>query len=237
MYCFNCGNRIEDHSVFCPCCGALLSSNNGQFRDKDSFAERRELRSDNMEELGRYINYFSEQRSLYDEYDEALKGIDPDVRKTHVVLIVFGIIFFDCSVFSLLASKFKFDSSLIPSLITLGGALAFFLAYVLTTVARNNNYKKSLSRICELTNQLQQYYNQYAGCMIGFEYTNPYTLGRIYSVMSSMQADTIKEAVSILETNATASKRRESKKLDETLKCARANGATFLSIIKPKGLL
>ena len=237
MYCSNCGNQIEDHNVYCACCGAFISSNNGQFRSKDSFAERREIRSENIEELGRCINYFSEQRSLYDEYDGALKGIDPAARKTHVVLIVFGIILFNSSMFSMFASKFKFDSSMIPGLITLGGALALILAYVLTTVARNNNYKKSLSRISELTNELLRYYNQYAGCMVGFEYTNPYTLGRIYSVMTSMQADTIKEAVSILETNAASSKRREIKKLDETLACARANGAIIPVIIKPKGLL
>ena len=165
--------------------------------------QRMSIRKSEMDEMQRMINYFSQKSAEYDEYDRVCELLDPNLYRKRGGLLAWGILFALLSIlFFVIAAYSKESAFIITALVILIGAALMIMGYVLSSNARARNYAYVCRRFDELSDELYTYYKQYGSCMVSAEYTNPANLLAIYEVMNSGRADTIKEAINILISDA-----------------------------------
>ena len=210
MLCPRCGNSNKDDSKFCTSCGAALNevstlsfSQDAGLQSNNTVNMRYNVRSSEMNEVDRMINYFSQKNDLYAEYESLCARLDPRFKKKKVGLLVLGIIAgiigFYVAVFGI---SLKSAGTIGFGVLMIAGGAVMIFGFIRSSSARNENYSKTYSRFDEVSNELYNHYLNYGPCLVSAQYTNPSNLRIILDTIRSGRADTIKEAVNILVEDA-----------------------------------
>lgn len=215
MYCYNCGNVINDNSTFCSYCGANLRNNETSQNYYPNY-DRTTQRQIEISEMENMISYFSQAQPLYNEHDKIVNQIyysrkNISKKDNYIVLlcILFIIVFYCLNAILVFGVVPAIGISSITSLSQGYFAISAYLAPVIISVLfilfsekrkkeRKNELNNLQTRYEEINKRLYNYYLGYENCPIGPEYTNPANLQAIYDTIVSGRADTTKEAINIL---------------------------------------
>lgn len=195
MYCNNCGTLVPDGTSFCGNCGANVAG--GAPTQIQQFQNQKNaVRQSEMTELENAIGYFGQKRDLFKEYDLVSDLVVEFAGGAKKSLLVWGIII---SVLGLIA------------LVGGGGAGSLFFVLpgaamiaggILMQVNNKKKYAYFLDEYVRISGELMDYYNAYPNCPVGAEYSNPEILESILGVLKSGRADTIKESINLLISDA-----------------------------------
>ena len=183
-FCKNCGTDIGN-SKFCPSCGESINT--------DVSTAAFSTRENALKEVERMYSYFSQKGDVYAEYDKTRYELAEIKKKSVKGLATYaGIAIGIGIVIILIRGKMGgFTASLLFS-----GILCAVLAPVLHS--KRETKIKELTAIKErVENELLYYYQKFPNCLVGFEYTYPYVIKGLRSIIGSGRADSIKEAINI----------------------------------------
>lgn len=203
MICLKCGSQIPDDVFFCGVCGTEVTHASPQDVQSQMQAQfqmhKNAMRQSEMQIMGQAIEYFSQKKDTFNEYDVSTHNLINYATGTKNGLIIWGAIltvtFF--SAMSVPGKGFRIfcTISLILSLIMLAGG-------ILMKVNNRRKYRHYQSENFRLSKELYEYYSKYPNCPVGMEYVNPEILQKIMDIMVSGRADSIKEALDIfIKTN------------------------------------
>ena len=195
MYCNNCGSLVPDGTAFCGNCGANVAG--GAPTQIQQFQNQKNVvRQSEMAELENAIGYFGQKRDLFKEYDLVSDLVVEFAGGAKKSLIVWGAIIFVVGLIMLFSSAG-------------GGSLLFILpggamiaGGILMQVNNKKKYQHYLDEYVRISGELMDYYNAYPNCPVGAEYSNPDILETILGVLKSGRADTIKESINLLISDA-----------------------------------
>ena len=216
-FCGNCGNELEDGLNFCPTCGRKVGSSNTLQNQSGSqtglVQQTMTLRNQSIAELNRIYGYFSKKSSLYDEYESLINRLDPNNSRPSTALLKAGLaVLLISAPFILLFLVFYISErdelradpnySLTEVLVAFA-IIGVILAGGIILIALHFRGKKNLKkkedqmrmRLCDISNELHDYYVAYGPCLIGPEYTNPQIISQIAQTIQAGRADTPKEAI------------------------------------------
>lgn len=197
MFCNNCGSQVPDGASFCNNCGASIAgaaqAQMQQFQNQKNAVRQSEIAS-----LEDAIAYFGQKRDLYNEYDLVSELVIDFARGAKKSLLVWGIIISALGVLMLLAGPEAFAGAL---LFIFPGA-AMIVGGILMQVNNKKKYAYFSSEYTRISAELTDYYNAYPNCPVGAEYSNPEILESILGVLRSGRADTIKESINLLISDA-----------------------------------
>ena len=192
MFCQKCGNQVDNSAGFCPVCGNSVSTSNSQQRRMSSVQVRQQNRQDELDEINKMIDYFSQKQPQYDEYDAVCARLDPYYLRKRPSLMIWGLV-------SIAVGIMCFSGGIIPvGIILFLGAGGLIFAFVKSTQARTRNYAEASQRYYELSDELYKYYCDYGPCLVSAGYSNPSNLAAIRQTIQSGRADTIADALNIL---------------------------------------
>ena len=238
MFCPKCGNQVADGNAFCPSCGNNMSAAPAPAVQQQAYApqpqqqayapqpqqyggyaasQRSQVRTGELNEMRRMIDYFSKKTDQYNEYDRVNDELVYLSRGYSVKKMVWGIILavigFVQVIYSILqvAAYSRYGSNsgttvavvfLVLGIIILGlGGLLIFL-HIRGRKAYLDRVAYANMRFDQLSEELIDYYNAYGYCPMGPEYTNPSNLAVIYDTIQSGRADTTMDAINILVEDA-----------------------------------
>ncbi|MEE1198055.1 MAG: zinc ribbon domain-containing protein [Acutalibacteraceae bacterium] len=195
MYCNNCGTLVPDGTSFCGNCGANVAG--GAPTQIQQFQNQKNaIRQSEMAELENAIGYFGQKRDLFKEYDLVSDLVVEFAGGAKKSLIVWGAIIFVVGMIALCGGGG-------------GGSLFFVLpgaamiaGGILMQVNNKKKYQQYLDEYVRISGELMDYYNAYPNCPVGAEYSNPDILESILGVLKSGRADTIKESINLLISDA-----------------------------------
>lgn len=210
MFCPNCGQALADGANFCANCGnSLTTSQNVPVMDVTSSMHQYQVnknatRQSELRVLDQLVSYFSQKEEQYNDYDLVTEAVNYYSRGAKKGLIVWGAILAAFGFIFLLA---RFDSEA-ASLATVGffvfllPGLAMIFGGVMMQIANKKNYQKALDAWQMLSEELSIHYMAYPNCPIGPEYSNPQILRALRSTLQSGRADTIKECLNLMVSDA-----------------------------------
>ena len=211
MFCSYCGNQFADGMQFCLFCGQPDTGAGMSAPAQPSYApagqpyygtpveQRANIRQSETAELKKMIQYFSQKKDQYDEYDRVCERLDPRKRRKKVGLLVWGILIAIVGlIVSIVGIAAESTGDFLVGLCILLGGAAMIVGFGVSSSARERNYQAACRRFDELTEELYQHYLNYGYCLVSAEYTNPSNLLAILQTIETGRADTIKEAVNIL---------------------------------------
>ena len=215
-FCTKCGTQMEDDVNFCPKCGTATNSAN-QVVNVESKSEVFEKDSSSIvEKLKELHSYFSEIGNAYNIFDNGIGIInDAEWRKTvnkkykgsiiclsiSVVIVLFFGIFAIIS--AIQDDWFAFGLSILC-----GGELAIALVIAcllvgLIYIIKYSKHKKVLDfydkNVPIAQKQIQEHYAKLENCPLEIDYTSPSTIERLIYYLNSHRADSLKEAINVLE--------------------------------------
>ena len=225
MFCLKCGTQLPDEAIVCSSCGCNLNSASAnstpqpvvdynaqmiqaQMIQAQQYQMQRKgiLRSE-IATLSKAYTHFNLKRAEYQEYDKVSNNFNHYLRGARKGLLVWGIIIlvvgtmFGTPIFN--TAESITDTSvvaftvlcLIPGgMMTAGGVLM----QVINKVRRKQYESKYIS----LSQELNDHYNAYSEPPIGIEYSNPEIIEVIMNILKSGRADTIKEAINLMISEA-----------------------------------
>lgn len=170
-----------------------------------------------LAELEKMDNYFSQKKSLYEEVKRIDDSIIPSCIKeaelkrigkrwmtvlgTWIIVVVSIILSIQVSISIFMVEPSIMKGAAISAIVLIGGI-------VLCSMGHNAQNREFLSGKSKIGNYLKQrkqcvdellaYYRDYGDCFLGFEYTFPDKFKKIYEVVKSGKADSIKDAIDIL---------------------------------------
>lgn len=221
MFCNQCGRQNPDDAAFCLSCGqnlrALASGNAGMmgYQQPSYIQDRMNIRNNEIAEMNRMIEYFSQKRNQYAEYDAVCSMLDLLSKGKRKGLLIWGIILVSLGVFLIFisigmlvsgssGSRSSYSSTSGISIIVtylisfVGPGTVLIILFIVTSRARDRNGAIASRRYDELTTELYQHYLAYGYCPVGCEYTNPSNLMVILQTIQSGRADTTKDAINVL---------------------------------------
>ena len=218
MFCQKCGNQVDNNASFCPYCSSPISG--AQPSRVSSVQMRQQTRQDEIGELDKMIQYFSQKQAQYDEYDAVCARLDPYYLRKRPSLIIWGLVSIATGILLLTGGVFVVGIIAILG----GGALVF--AFIKSTQARTKNYAAASQRYYELSEELYQHYINYGPCLVSASYSNPSNLAAIKQTIQSGRADTIADALNVLldDEHKAAMEAYASKTLSSAQEAARAAG-------------
>ncbi len=195
MYCNNCGSLVPDGTAFCGNCGANVAG--GAPTQIQQFQNQKNVvRQSEMSDLENAWAYFNEKRDLFKEYDLLSELVVDFAGGAKKSLIVWGAIIFAAGMFAL------FGGGGAGSLFFVLPGAAMIAGGILMQVNNKKKYNYYLNEFARVSGELTDYYNAYPNCPIGAEYSNPEIIESILSVLKSGRADTIKESINLLISDA-----------------------------------
>lgn len=215
-FCSKCGNQVAEGSAFCPQCGnqlGIVSVNGAQVPYKTPPVQTVPVRQQSLVEMHKMLDHFSKKTNEYNEYDQLndrlavmLRGYSAAGMVWGIILVViFGLWTLAGFGGAIAAVEEGNATALISCLISV-----FFLfvisavgvmLIVLNVLGRKKHHQKvdwCRDRINDLAEELTQHFHAYGYCPIGPEYTNPYILQQLTSIIQSGRAETPKEAINVL---------------------------------------
>lgn len=195
MYCNNCGTLVPDGTSFCGNCGANVAG--GAPTQIQQFQNQKNVvRQSEMTELENAIGYFGQKRDLFKEYDLVSDLVVEFAGGAKKSLIVWGAIIFVVGMIALCGGGGA------GSLFFVLPGAAMIAGGILMQVNNKKKYKYYLDEYVRISGELMDYYNAYPNCPVGAEYSNPEILESILGVLKSGRADTIKESINLLISDA-----------------------------------
>lgn len=203
MYCGNCGAFVPDGSAFCNVCGqsVQMAAQAQMFQ-----AQKNAIRQSEIEALERAIAYFNQKRAVFKEYDRVSDMVLHYARGAKKSLIVWGAIIASVGMLILTAAGSGASAAgavfLIPGIGMIAGG-------ILMQVNNKKKYNAYSEQYFQLSNELMNHYNGYPNCPVGAEYSNPEILEAILGALRSGRADTIKESINVLISDAERSEMQQ----------------------------
>ena len=205
MFCPKCGKQILDQSFFCMYCGAniaiLTPINQNNQLDFEFQNHRKAVRDSEINLLNNLLQYFSQKKEIYDEYDNASELLIYYSNGAKSSLLVWGCILVAFGIFGFFSvndiheyMKYALPFILFPGILMLIGG-------ILMKVSNRMNYNHFKRNKENLFQELYSYYNTFSDCPIGFKFSNPRILESIMQIIKSGRADTIKESINIMINN------------------------------------
>ena len=197
MFCNNCGSPVPDGAAFCNSCGANLGGA-VQTQAQQFHNQKNAIRQSEITELEDAIAHFDKKRNLFKEYDLVSDLVVDFAGGAKKSLLVWGIIISVLGTLVLLAGPEAFVGAL---LFIVPGA-AMIVGGILMQVNNKKKYAYFLDEYVRISGELMDHYNAYPNCPVGAEYSNPEILESILGVLKSGRADTIKESINLLISDA-----------------------------------
>lgn len=203
--CPNCNGEVQiDDSRefgFCTYCGTKVAfSREGEVNATRAFADNREAA---LYETKRLIDYFHDVQEFIEELDEIndfLKVYKKNEFTSKIVVgvsvAIFGFVFLILGIITDSVGV-GFFMGVIPLAIGIVRAVIFIRA----NKQNEDYYKYSVPRKKELSKYLIEYYNSCPRCPIGIEYCRDEVLRKIYDYIRKGRAETIKEAINLMDTD------------------------------------
>lgn len=214
-FCTKCGTQMEDDVNFCPKCGTASNPTN-QVVNVESKTEVSEKNTSSIvAKLKELHSYFSEIENAYNIFDNGIGIInDAEWRKTvnkRYKMSVAGIICWILTAIFILQCIKTFGGIFIYSGATTKFFLSLFLGVITVSFAITfsiygkgfKNHKKALdfydNNVPIAQKQIQEHYAKLEDCPLGIDYTSPSTIERLVYYLNSHRADSLKEAINVLE--------------------------------------
>lgn len=195
MFCPHCGQQVADGAAFCTACGKGLTAAPAPSPAIDFQAQKNAIRQSEISALTKALQYFSQKRDEFTEYDYVCELVNHYARGAKSSLLVWGIIITAFGLLAMMAGEEAFLGSLLG--FVLPGSLMIF-GGIMMKVKNRKNYKYFQSEYARLSQELYDHYVNYPNCPVGPEYANPEILEIILGVLQSGRADTIKESINLL---------------------------------------
>ena len=227
--CPHCGAGIQvnpefKEQLFCKYCGSSfmvrdvihMTVNNYNDVSQSTYEGIAGKRQVYLEELKREIAYFQQKTDKYNEIYSLQAGF-PVIEKKKVsdesnvygFKVLGNFLTYGGMLFAtiLLLAGFSYSHLMIGALICFIVGLVGIGALILYYKSLDR-YKKKYEESIEAQNaainrikdELMVYYNAYGNCFVGFDYTFPDKLTKIYDLIQSGRAESIKDAIQIMET-------------------------------------
>lgn len=199
MFCSNCGKQIADDAAFCMHCGKNLSAAPAQPAQPavDFQAQKNSIRESEIKALSDALNYFSQKKSEFEEYDLVCDLVNDFSHGAKSSLLVWGCIITTFGLLGLLATLSEGEGALGMLLIALLPGILMMVGGILMKVNNRKKYAYFKSEYARLSQELYEYYISYPNCPVGPEYSNPEILSIFLGILQSGRADTIKESINL----------------------------------------
>ncbi len=202
MFCPYCGSNVLDGASFCSACGKNVTSAQEITSAPaqpavDYQAQKNAVRQSEINTLAKAIQYFSQKREQFEEYDLVCDLVNDFAKGAKSALLVWGCII---TTFGIIATMGAISSGdIIPvMLVILLPGIAMMVGGILMKVNNRKKYEYFQTEYARLSEELYNHYINYPNCPVGPEYANPDILELIMEVLQSGRADTIKESINLL---------------------------------------
>ncbi len=206
MFCHHCGQQVADGAAFCTACGKSLTAAPTPSPAVDFQAQKNAIRQSEISALTKALQYFSQKRSEFTEYDYVCELVNHYAQGAKGSLLVWGCIIATIGLLTMLAGPEAMLGALIGFVVP-GAAMIF--GGIMMKVKNRKNYQYFQDEYARLSQELYDHYVSYPNCPVGPEYANPEILEIILGVLQSGRADTIKEAINLLINDAERSEMSE----------------------------
>lgn len=212
MFCSNCGTRLLENALFCTNCGKKVADIPVVTYTQQptpvtvepsviqQHAEIEALRKSELSILGKVFQFFSKKQIQYDGYDDACEQVNKYARGTSNALIIWGSIL---TAFLVLMGVIS-PREIVMCLILGIPAILMLIGGILLKVNGRQKHRYYLEGYANLSQELYNYYLEYEDCPIAAEYTNPRILYSISRLIQTCRANTINEAINILNSQTNA---------------------------------
>lgn len=195
MFCQKCGQEMPDGAQFCMKCGAKVE------KEQPKVMPRTVDRNQEIAELEKMIEYFSQKAPQYAEYDTVCLnvnhyavGFTNVLRVIGILVVVFG------SFLGVYMSEYtrtaQYGNLIVLVMLAIG--VGMIVANQMMVKRFRHGAAETYQRYDLLTVELYENYMAYGECAIGCEYTNPNNLRAILEMIESGRADTAKDAINML---------------------------------------
>ena len=174
-FCKHCGSDLNG-AKFCPNCGTSVEG------EAAPVAVGADVRQRSIADMQHMISYFGAKKAQYDEFESVSTEVADRSSRGFGGWIVGAII---CVAIALFSKAFFFY-------IVAAGCIAGFVFF------RKKNKEKlavANARQVELQKELEQHYEAYGYCSVGFEYTRPSTLEALYDLIRKGRVTTPGDAI------------------------------------------
>ena len=203
LKCPECGANIELDDTrefgFCNFCGTkvmlkeVIEVHHKGLSDYD----RRQEQIEEMQRIRDYVNRRCEDYTELGSLRNLLNTHKPEfMAQTSWNVVIIGVI--------LIGFIWFIDAIVTGEFPVLG--LSCIIASSILYAVHKKAYKEDLEYKTELietinirNDDLREYYEAYKNCPVGMEYFCPSTIDKLYNLMKSGRADTIKEAINVYE--------------------------------------
>ena len=211
MFCPYCGSAVAEGGSFCAVCGKNVATTapaqpmpsvaeiqaQQQLQAQQYQMQKNAIRQSEINTLAQAIQYFSQKRSQFEEYDLVCDLVNDFAKGAKSGLLVWGCII---ATFGLIATGSVVGTGdMFPvMLFTLLPGIGMIVGGILMKINSRKKYEYFQAEYARLSDELYTYYLYYPNCPVGPEYVNPDILELIMEVLQSGRADTIKESINLL---------------------------------------
>lgn len=187
MICRKCGSVLEEGMMICPFCGeSVTSGTEGTAREKVELKALAEVPKDKerlLSELQRLKEYFLAIRGKYGVMEDLwlmqLKWQEPSLRHWALggFLVTFGVylVLYGAGMLPHVAMSFFF---------VLWGSITS-VGYIRSGRIYEARKARIAKDICEVENDVRNYYNQAADCFLPLDYSDPRVIGELIEGIKS----------------------------------------------------
>ena len=230
-FCKQCGAELNGAN-FCPSCGTAANADIAAAQPQNTAPVGADARQRSLADLDHMIRYFGVKQAQYDEYDALREEVEIRSNKKHLgwLLAFIGILLSLCF---MSANGGDFFGGL-------GGGLflgaPFLIIYILLRLNNKKKLDAALIKFANVSTELNDYYAAYGYCPVGFEFTNPFILQKIYEVIRIGRANNPTDAINLIledlhkekmEKEAQATRIAAEEGAKQSKKAARYSAANF----------
>ena len=215
--CDKCKQPIPKESLFCPKCGAMQKIRSAadlervqQWNVKEKEKIQAEMDTYTQTEIGKIekaYSYFKKNAAAYDDFNRYVQMAGIASQKTPtkgmgcaVAVVAMFVVF--PTLASIAVGVFQSDILVLISLIAcIIASIAIYLKLKERSEMQivDEQYEAEKKRN-EALKKIQDYYRAYPGqCPVSIDYSHPRTLEYLYTLMNNRRADTVKEAINLME--------------------------------------
>lgn len=218
-YCTKCGTQMEDDVNFCPKCGTASNSASQVVNAESKNEVSEKGTSSIVAKLNELHSYFSEIKNAYNIFDNGIGIVnDAEWRKTvkgrcrasfagKILWIVLALIVLSMIIMIIIGmNSYGDDLEFLFLMVYLWFlAVAVLICAIIFSIKGKGfkNHKKALDfydkNVPIAQKQIQEHYAKLENCPLGIDYTSPSTIERLVYYLNSHRADSLKEAINVLE--------------------------------------
>ena len=215
--CDKCKQPIPKESLFCPKCGAMQKIRSAadservqQWNVKEKEKIQAEMDTYAQTEIGKIekaYNYFKKNAAAYDDFNRYVQMAGIASKKTPtkgmgcaVAVVAMTVVFPTLAYIAVGV----FQSGILVLISLIACIIASIVIYLKLKERSemqivDEQYEAEKKRD-EALKKIQDYYRAYPGqCPVSIDYSHPRTLEYLYTLMNNRRADTVKEAINLME--------------------------------------